>query len=194
MLEVTLDLVRESAVDDVRVTDIASRAGMTTGHVMYHFGTRREILAATLAYSEEDWTQSLRQALDEVQGSPARLALWIRAFLPTGRSDPNWKLWMHFWLAEPADSPELATTGESESPWRLILLQILDSGRVEESFRLTDAPHFATWFHKLALGVALSVLLGWMSAEEGQDMVLERAASELRCPDLAPSAGSKGPS
>ena len=50
VLQASLDLITEVGIDQVRLAEIARRAGMSSGQVMYYFTTKEQILLETLAW------------------------------------------------------------------------------------------------------------------------------------------------
>ncbi|MEV4189102.1 TetR family transcriptional regulator, partial [Streptosporangium canum] len=54
VLRAALLAIDEVGPERLRVRDIAERAGMSSGHVMYYFGKRDRILVSTLLLSEDE--------------------------------------------------------------------------------------------------------------------------------------------
>ena len=46
VLAAALDVLRERPLHEVQLQEIAARAGMSPGHVLYHFGSKDKILVA----------------------------------------------------------------------------------------------------------------------------------------------------
>src|SRR5580700_11519712 len=57
VLQAALDLITEAGIDQVRVAEIARRAGMSSGQVMYYFTSKEHILLETLAWCEYEDTR-----------------------------------------------------------------------------------------------------------------------------------------
>lgn len=53
VLRAAMDIIVERGLDGVRLADIARRARMSEGHVLYYFRTKNQILIETLVWSEE---------------------------------------------------------------------------------------------------------------------------------------------
>ena len=49
ILQASLDLITEAGIDRVRLAEIARRAGMSSGQLMYYFSSKEHILLETLA-------------------------------------------------------------------------------------------------------------------------------------------------
>lgn len=186
-----LELITERPLGEVRVADIAERSGMTSGHVLYHFGTRDELLAAALSASEQDTVASFDAAMAKTEVAHERFILWLEEFLPKDRHDANWKLWMDFWLRTVSYDEPPSFNGGLGLRWLNSLLVILQAGSDEGRFTVEDPEAFVNWFHKLLVGLALAILLGWMDRDEALAVARERAARDLDCPELLPYRASE---
>ena len=76
----------ELGPDRVRVQDIALRAGMSSGHVMYYFGDRDSILVGTLLLSEENLAERRERAVSRA-GSAVEVVDRVTRLVPPGLVD-----------------------------------------------------------------------------------------------------------
>ncbi len=85
ILQASIDVITEVGIDRVRLAEIARRAGMSSGQVMYYFTSKEHILLETLAWQEHQETAQRRLALPGVPGrmAPART---VRGALPAFRA------------------------------------------------------------------------------------------------------------
>ena len=58
-LRAALDVIAEAGIDQVRVAEIARRAGMSSGQLMYYFTSKEHILLETLAWTMTSPSASL---------------------------------------------------------------------------------------------------------------------------------------
>src|ERR1700759_4595253 len=70
VLQAALDLITEAGIDRVRLAEIARRAGMSSGQVMYYFTSKEHILLETLAWQEQQDTTRRRAALARHPAGP----------------------------------------------------------------------------------------------------------------------------
>jgi AcrR family transcriptional regulator len=135
VLQASIELITEVGIDQVRLAEIARRAGMSSGQLMYYFTSKEHILLETLAWREHQETRQRRISLpDAVVGWP-RLELFVALYLPSGLTDPVWILWMEAWARAP-HSPEVSRfLDELMSPWREDLTEIVADGTREGAFR-----------------------------------------------------------
>src|ERR1700683_3804647 len=89
ILRASIDLITEVGIDRVRVAEIARRARMSSGQVMYYFTSKEHILLETLAWREQEETEQRRLALPAVAVGWPRLRLFVDLYLPASLSGPG---------------------------------------------------------------------------------------------------------
>ncbi|MDH3520691.1 MAG: TetR/AcrR family transcriptional regulator [Myxococcales bacterium] len=87
------EAIAAGGVGSVRLEDIAARARMSVGHVMYHFGTRDRLLLETLCWSEMDVHAQLTGDLARLRSPLRRVTHFVERYLPQQPRDPRWSLW-----------------------------------------------------------------------------------------------------
>lgn len=174
----------ERPLADVQLQHIAERAGISAGHVLYHFGSRDRILVATLEWSESQIASRRAQELAELDDPVQRLRRWIVLFLPHTAGDPTWKLWLELWLRSSSDERLRKIPGALSDSWMDDLQRILDDGMATGSFPPLEWDQFWPWAHSLLVGLSMGILVGWVALEEGQRSALQWIGDALACPDL----------
>jgi len=95
LIEATIQSLAERGFSRTTVTDVAARAGISHGLVLFHFSSKENLLAETLDYLAEEYRQNWQTALaaagdapqDQIKAmihadfadaicTPARLAAW----------------------------------------------------------------------------------------------------------------------
>ncbi len=160
VLKAALAAIAEVGADRVRVQDVADRAGISTGHVMYYFGSRDRILIDTLLLSEADLTEELSKRIRRAAGPGEAIEKLVRIYLPSGANDVRWKLWAQL-IARPPSDPEtrrhLVTVIDT---WADSLTQLLTAGVKEGVLTCDDPADVAYRACRLMDGYSLEVLLG----------------------------------
>lgn len=184
MLRATLEVVAERGLSETRMSDIAERAGMSAGHVLYYFESRNDLLMHALRWSEDDL---LRRAADEFARLPAAADRFVRfteLAAPVAPADPGWVLWLEVWSLAPHD-PKIARAHTPvdrryTNAWADIVRYGQDRGEFSGS---VEADDFALRFSALMDGLAIKVVAGLshFSAERLRTICLGVAAQELRC-------------
>lgn len=102
-LEAAMLAIAERGLDAVSMRDIAVRAGMSAGHILYYFGSKDALLLEVLRWSEDDLAQRRRAALAQVRGRDRRLRRFCEWYLPDAANDPRWNLWAQLAARPPTD-------------------------------------------------------------------------------------------
>ena len=137
VLSAAADLIAEAGIDQVRVAEIARRAGMSSGQVMYYFASKEHILLETLAWRDHQDIMASRAALAKVTGAWRQLERFIGLYLPGGPADPSWTswiLWLEAWARAPHNRQVSQFLEELLAPWLDDLAAIVARGVQEGAF------------------------------------------------------------
>lgn len=161
ILEAALASIAERGIPDTRMADIADRAGMSPGHVLYYFRSKAHILAEVLRWNEDRFHEELQQELGRVRSARQRLLRLLRASVPEGPGDPHWLLWLEVWAMAPHD-PDLLHDQELQATrfYDLLARVIREgqaSGEIDPSL---DASEAALRLSALVDGLAVQVAIG----------------------------------
>lgn len=159
VLKAALDLIIEAGIDQVRLAEIARRAGMSSGQVMYYFTSKEHILLETLAWQEHQDNLRRRAALAKVSGAWRQLKRFIELYLPRTSPDPSWILWMEAWARAPHNRQVSRFLEELLDPWQDDLAALVARGVAEGAFAPPPADgNFTRRFIALLDGLALQRL------------------------------------
>ena len=110
ILVATIAEIERSGMSALRVSDIASALGVSSGLVFYHFETKDALLVEALEYAVMRDADRLDKALAK-EGEPLeRLRRVLTSYGPTGAAH-GWTLWIEAWstsLREPSIQASLA--------------------------------------------------------------------------------------
>ena len=182
VLQAALDLITEAGIDQVRLAEIARRAGMSSGQVMYYFTSKEHILLETLAWRDGQDLTRTRAAVAEVTGAWPQLERFIGLYLPASPADSSWILWMEVWARAPHNRQVSQRLEELLRPWRDELAAIVERGTQEGAF---PAPgpidDFPLRFAALLDGLAILRLrqMHQPSRQRLIDLAMTTARSEL---------------
>jgi AcrR family transcriptional regulator len=192
VLQAALDLITEAGIDQVRVAEIARRAGMSSGQVMYYFTSKEHILLETLVWRDGQDIARTHAALLEVAGSWRRLKQFIGFYLPASPTDSSWILWMEVWARAPHNRQVSQLLEEQLRLWRDELASIVDRGVREGTFTPPAAlDDFTLRFSALLDGLAILHLrqMHQPSRKRLIDLAMATARAELgRVPAAAAPA------
>ena len=160
VLKAALAAIADVGPDRVRVQDVADRAGISTGHVMYYFGSRDRILIDTLLLSEADLTEELARRIRRASGPREAVEKLVRIYLPAGPKDVRWKLWAQLIARPPTDPETVGHFAAVIETWARSLADVLAAGVDEGVLTCDDPADLAYRTCRLMDGYSLEVLLG----------------------------------
>ena len=156
VLKAAVELITEAGIDQVRVAEIARRANMSSGQVMYYFTSKEHILLETLAWRDHQDIRRTRAALAKVTGAWRQLERFIDCYLPASPADPSWILWVEAWARAPHNRQVSQFLEELLALWRDDLAAIVARGVQEGAFAPQAAiDDFTLRFAALLDGLAI---------------------------------------
>ncbi|MGW6989605.1 TetR/AcrR family transcriptional regulator [Streptomyces sp. NPDC054946] len=158
-MRAAIAVIAEKGSAAVRMSDIAERAGMSTGHILYHFGKKDRLLLEVLAWSQADLWTRFQQAADEAASPAEKLDLFVRFYLPSHQGDERYALWTRV-LAQRHDEAGRRILTELLDGWDERLDAILREGRDLGQFADVDLPEFTIRAVAMLSGLSEDVMLG----------------------------------
>ena len=156
ILKAAVELITEAGIDQVRVAEIARRASMSSGQVMYYFTSKEHILLETLAWRDHQDIARTRAALAKVTGAWRQLERFIGLYLPASPADPSWILWLEAWARAPHNRQVSQFLEELLALWRDELATIVADGVQAGAFAPPPAiDDFTLRFAALLDGLAI---------------------------------------
>jgi AcrR family transcriptional regulator len=178
VLAAAMDIIVERGLDKLRLAEIGSRTKMSTGHVLYYFGTKDRILVETLTWAEAGVTVRRRREIAAAAPGWDQLDIFVEHYLPSDADDPVWALWVEMWAQRHSDEQHTAALRETAREWRLDLEALLDRGRRAGAFS-GGAGTFADRLAALMNGFAVQIMERTRDLEEVTSLVLEQCRLEL---------------
>jgi len=187
VLQAAVELITEAGIDKVRVAELARRASMSSGQVMYYFTSKEHILLETLAWQDnQDFIRTLA-AMANVKGAWRQLERFVGLYLPAGPADPTWILWIEAWARAPHNREVSQFLEELFAPWSEALAAIVAGGIEDGVFAPSEAvDDFTIRFTAMLDGFAL-LRLRHMH-KPSRKRLIELAMTSARA-ELAPNAG-----
>jgi len=151
VMRAAVAVIATEGASQARLNDIATRAGMSLGHVMYYFGTRDNLLMEALVWSERQALAQISNTLAKKQRSPTRqLVLFVELYLPQDRKDPRWSLWFQLSAVWPKPTAGIDALLAANRSWQALFIELLQNSEFGE-----DAADLAEWFLPYLDGLAL---------------------------------------
>lgn len=161
LLAAAMAAIAEHGLERLTMAALGRVVGMSSGHLLYYFGTKDELLLQTLQWSEEQLGAERRAALGRRVPVRERLDTLIDLYLPDGRRDPRWTLWTEVWnRARRPDSTACERRLELELAWHRDIVALLVEGASKKELRAVDAERFATRTRALLDGFSTHLVAG----------------------------------
>ncbi|MEU6617455.1 MULTISPECIES: TetR/AcrR family transcriptional regulator [unclassified Streptomyces] len=178
VLAAAMATIAERGLDGLTMAGLGRDVGMSSGHLLYYFRTKDELLLRTLEWSESRLGAERRALLARPGSARERLEAYIGLYLPAGHRDPHWTLWLEVWgRSQNADDDARARQAAIEGAWHRDLVALLAEGISRGEFRPVDADRSAARLRALLDGFSIHVTVGIPGA--GREQVLAQAAEFL---------------
>ncbi|MCX4587611.1 TetR/AcrR family transcriptional regulator [Streptomyces sp. NBC_01481] len=161
VLAAAMATIAERGLDGLTMAGLGREVGMSSGHLLYYFRTKDELLLQTLEWSEGRLGAE-RGALLSRQGPVReRLDAYVDLYVPDGPRDPHWTLWLEVWnRSQSADADARARQAAIEGVWHRDLVALLAEGISRGEFRAVDADRYAARLRALLDGFSVHVAVG----------------------------------
>ncbi|MFH8517972.1 TetR/AcrR family transcriptional regulator [Streptomyces gelaticus] len=161
LLAAAMATIAEQGLDGLTMAGLGREVRMSSGHLLYYFRTKDELLLQTLEWSEGRLGAERRALLSGPATARERLDGYIDLYLPDGHRDPHWTLWLEVWnRSQNADDDARARQAAIEAAWHRDLVDLLEQGTAAGEFCPVDAERFATRLRALLDGFSVHVVVG----------------------------------
>ncbi|MER8096893.1 TetR/AcrR family transcriptional regulator [Streptomyces goshikiensis] len=180
-MRAAISVIAEKGTAALRMSDIAERAGMSTGHILYHFGKKDRLLLEVLEWSQADLWARFQEAADQAASPAEKLDLFVRSYLPRHPGDERYALWTQV-LAQRHDEAGRRVLTALLDGWDERLEAILREGRNLGQFAAVDLPEFTIRAVAMLSGLSEDIMFGrarWQHAS-AHAFALSALERELR--------------
>jgi AcrR family transcriptional regulator len=178
ILATAVELVREHGLSNVRVADVAERAGTSPTSVIYYFASKDQLFGQAVADADGAFYAALRTELERLETGIDRLAcLIVRSSLS------EWPLWIDSWMLARQNAEMRAAEWGCESRWCDAIAETIRHGLARGEFRSVDADEVSVRLAALSEGLAVHMVLEHPGRSRAHyvEMWLKAAALELGC-------------
>lgn len=175
--------IAERGFANVRVSDVAERAGMSPGHVTYYFPAKADLLMRAIRQSEEALVAQVADELMEVPDPWERLDRLVGLSAATSHGDPGWVLWFEVWSNAALDPDIARVHDELDRRWRMIVSDVIRYGCAQGAFQTDDPEETALLLSAVIDGLSIQLTLGSTDVGRGDLLRLcQKAARALLQP------------
>jgi AcrR family transcriptional regulator len=156
-----MDMIADRGLEKLTMAALGREVGMSSGHLLYYFRSKDELLLRTLEWSEGRLGAERGRLLTGPGTARERLAAYVDLYVPDGHRDPHWTLWLEVWnRSQNADDDARARQVAIEGAWHRDLVALIAEGISRGEFRQVDADRFATRLRALLDGFSIHVAIG----------------------------------
>jgi AcrR family transcriptional regulator len=175
VLAAAMEMIAERGLEKLTMAALGREVGMSSGHLLYYFRTKDELLLRTLEWSEGRLGAERGRLLAARGTARERLDAYVGLYVPDGHRDPHWTLWLEVWnrsqnAADDARERQVAIEGA----WHRDLVALLAEGVSRGEFRAVDPDRLAARLRALLDGFSIHVAIGLRGTDR------ERVLSHLR--------------
>ncbi|MFB6703694.1 TetR/AcrR family transcriptional regulator [Streptomyces sp. NPDC056333] len=168
VLAAAMATIAERGLDGLTMAGLGREVSMSSGHLLYYFRTKDELLLQALEWSEGRLGAQRRELLARQIPVRERLDAYVDLYIPDGHRDPHWTLWLEVWnRSQDADADARARQAAIERAWHRDLVALLAEGASRGEFRAVDAERYATRLRALLDGFSIHVAIGLPGTDRG---------------------------
>ncbi|RST16123.1 TetR family transcriptional regulator [Streptomyces sp. WAC05374] len=161
MLAAAMATIAERGLDGLTMAGLGREVGMSSGHLLYYFRTKDELLLRTLEWSEGRLGAERSALLSRPAPVRERLDAYVDLYVPDGPRDPHWTLWLEVWnRSQNADADARARQAAIEGAWHRDLVALLAEGISRGELRPVDPDRYAARMRALLDGFSVHVAVG----------------------------------
>ncbi|MFJ9100314.1 TetR/AcrR family transcriptional regulator [Streptomyces sp. NPDC102405] len=161
VLAAAMEMIAERGLEKLTMAALGREVGMSSGHLLYYFGSKDELLLRTLEWSEGRLGAERGRLLTRTATVRERLDAYVDLYVPDGHRDPHWTLWLEVWnRSQNADADARDRQAAIEGPWHRDLVALLAEGVSRGEFRAIDPDRFAARLRALLDGFSIHVAIG----------------------------------
>ncbi|WP_262007579.1 TetR/AcrR family transcriptional regulator [Streptomyces sp. FIT100] len=169
LLAAAMATIAERGLDGLTMAGLGRQVGMSSGHLLYYFRTKDELLLQTLEWSEGRLGAERGALLSRPAPVRERLEAYVDLYVPDGPRDPHWTLWLEVWnRSQNAGDDARARQAAIEGAWHRDLVALLAEGISHGEFRAVDPDRFAARLRALLDGFSVHVAVGIPGASRAQ--------------------------
>ncbi|MFD8720552.1 TetR/AcrR family transcriptional regulator [Streptomyces sp. NPDC059629] len=161
VLAAAMAMIADRGLEKLTMAALGREVGMSSGHLLYYFHSKDELLLQTLEWSEGRLGGERGRLLTRRGSARERLDAYVDLYVPEGHHDPHWTLWLEVWnRSQNADETARDRQAAIEGAWHRDLVALVAEGISRGEFRPVDPDRFAARLRALLDGFSIHVAIG----------------------------------
>lgn len=174
ILEAACRVIARGGTHGLRMSAVASEAGVSSALLHYYFATREELLARAFEYAENRAHARAQAELALCSTGAERLARFLLLYLdeePAFRE--SWVLWNEMWTSALFDDNVRPRVSEAYTRWLAWVEELICEGQADGSIPDTSPPAEVGLLLAASVdGLGSLLLLGLTTREQARELVL----------------------
>ncbi|MDT7843551.1 TetR/AcrR family transcriptional regulator [Streptomyces justiciae] len=171
ILTAAMEMIADRGLEKLTMAALGRELGMSSGHLLYYFRSKDELLLQTLEWSEGRLGGERGRLLARTGTARERLDAYVDLYVPDGHRDPHWTLWLEVWNRSQSAAVESDARDRQaaiEGAWHRDLVALLAEGISRGEFRAVDPDRFAARLRALLDGFSIHVAIGLRGTDRPQ--------------------------
>ncbi|MBE8477835.1 TetR/AcrR family transcriptional regulator [Streptomyces justiciae] len=171
ILTAAMEMIADRGLEKLTMAALGRELGMSSGHLLYYFRSKDELLLQTLEWSEGRLGGERGRLLARTGTARERLDAYVDLYVPDGHRDPHWTLWLEVWNRSQSAAVESDARDRQaaiEGAWHRDLVALLAEGVSRGEFRPVDPDRFAARLRALLDGFSIHVAIGLRGTDRPQ--------------------------
>jgi AcrR family transcriptional regulator len=163
-------MIAERGLEQLTMAALGREVGMSSGHLLYYFHSKDELLLQALEWSEGRLGAERGRLLTRTATTVReRVDAYVDLYVPDGHRDPHWTLWLEVWnRSQNADDEARDRQAAIEGVWHRDLVALIAEGVSRGEFRAVDPDRFAARLRALLDGFSIHVAIGLRGTDRAQ--------------------------
>lgn len=170
VLAAAMGMIAEHGLEQLTMAALGREVGMSSGHLLYYFHSKDELLLQALEWSEGRLGAERGRLLTRTATTVReRVDAYVDLYVPEGHRDPHWTLWLEVWnRSQNADDEARDRQAAIEGVWHRDLVALIAEGVSRGEFRAVDPDRFAARLRALLDGFSIHVAIGLRGTDRAQ--------------------------
>jgi len=159
ILKSTCKVVAKRGVGALRISDVATDVGFSTGTIHYYFDDKETLLRAAFAYNVRHSIERRKDLLASTSDPLELLRRYVDSYLPDDRESVRaWRVWAEFWAISIRDTDLQSVIDILDIDWRAVVSRLIAEAQSEGLVRGGDPLVFTNMLIAMIDGLAVQVL------------------------------------